>query len=432
MKILLLLLISLSLFAQKPLTGTQIWNKAKVEINSISTNDLKNLLDKDKNVVLIDVRTKFEIANGGGTIGVFQNRHLERGWIEFKIDEIVKNKDTPIVVYCGTNQRSVLVAKTMMDMGYKNVRNYADGFFAWKNAGLPVQLTDNNVGSILFNPVKKVTKNIWTSIGEPGPSTQENSGHNNNLSFVVGDKTVMVFNAGGSYLLAYALHQEIKKITNKPVKFVVLENAQGHAILGASYWQEQGAKVIVHIDALKQIKKNKDNYLERVKRVLKDKSMNTKVVLPNKTFTDKLIIDLGGIKVELLHLGPAHSFGDIQAWIPSQNTMISGDIAFNERMLPVFEYTDTKKWLETWQKLEKINPKIIVPGHGDVTDLKTVTKFTKDYLLFLRTKVLELLDNDGSLQDAIKLDQSKFKNFKTFKELSRQNASRVFKQLEFE
>jgi predicted sulfurtransferase len=63
MKTLLLLLISLSLFAQKPLTGTQIWNKAKVEINSISTNDLKKLLNKDKNVVLIDVRTKFEIAN---------------------------------------------------------------------------------------------------------------------------------------------------------------------------------------------------------------------------------------------------------------------------------------------------------------------------------------------------------------------------------
>ena len=432
MKIILLLIITLSVFAKTPLTGTQIWTEAKKTVKNISTKDLQTLLKQKPEAVLIDVRTNFEIANGGGTIGVFQNRHLDRSWLEFRVDEIVKNKNIPIVVYCGTNQRSVLAAKQLTAMGYKNVQNYNDGFFAWKKAGLPVRLTDNYVGSMLFNPVKQVSKKVWTSIGEPSPSTQENSGHNNNLSFVIGNDAVLVFNAGGSYLLAKSLHQEIKKITNKPVKYVVLENAQGHAILGSSYWQQQGVKTIAHIDAFKEIQENKDNYLPRVQRILKDKAMNTVVSLPDETFNDKKIIDLGGLKVELLYLGSAHSVGDIQAWIPQQNIMISGDIAFNERLLPIFPYTDTKKWLETWQKLEKINPKIIIPGHGDVTDLTTVRKYTKNYLTFLRTKILDLLENDGSLQDATNLDQSQFQNFKTFKELSRQNAARVFKQLEFE
>ena len=48
-------------------------------------------------------------------------------------------------------------------------------------------------------------------------------------------KSVLVWNASGNYLLAKSLDEEIKKITNLPVKYVILENSQSHAILGSSY-----------------------------------------------------------------------------------------------------------------------------------------------------------------------------------------------------
>jgi hypothetical protein len=50
---------------------------------------------------------------------------------------------------------------------------------------------------------------------------------------------------------------------------------------------------------------------------------------------------MGDVTVEVLHLGPAHSPGDTQVWIPQWSMMIAGDIAFHERMPPIFEGTCT-------------------------------------------------------------------------------------------
>lgn len=49
------------------------------------------------------------------------------------------------------------------------------------------------------------------------------------------------------------MHEQIKKITSQSVKYVVLENSQGHAILGSNYWKEQGATLIAHTKAYKEI-----------------------------------------------------------------------------------------------------------------------------------------------------------------------------------
>ena len=84
---------------------------------------------------------------------------------------------------------------------------------------------------------QQVTKNAWSAFGTTAPQRCENSGHNNNLSFIITDDGVVVMNASDSYLLAKTLHEEIEKITDQPVKYVFLDNAQGHAMLGSNYKQ---------------------------------------------------------------------------------------------------------------------------------------------------------------------------------------------------
>ena len=113
--------------------------------------------------------------------------------------------------------------------------------------------SDKAPESVLYDLPQEVVPGVWSAIGATAPGTYANSGHNNNLSFVITDAGVLVVNAGDNYLLAKALHDEIKKISDQPVKFVVLENGQGHAMLGSSYWQEQGVPVIAHVDALHEI-----------------------------------------------------------------------------------------------------------------------------------------------------------------------------------
>jgi len=403
-------------------------NKRIVNIN---TDELNKILDTDPSVVLIDVRSPFELKHTG-TIARGQNVNIVRGWLEFQIGDHAKSKDTPIIVYCGRNLRSPLAAKTLENMGYTNVKNYADGFFVWKEEMNPVKVSDYEPDSILYRLPEEIAPGVYSAIGATQPYTYENSNHNNNLSFIVTTDGVLVFNAGGSYLVAKAMHEEIKKVTDQKVKYVVLENSQGHAILGSNYWKEQGAIIIAHVEADKEIRHRGEDIYARTLRVQKEKIIGTKVVFPDLTFKEKMPISMGNTQIELMHIGASHSPDDIQLWLPQQKILISGDTAFNERMLPIFSHTNAAAWIETWDKIEALEPALIIPGHGEPTDLATITKFTKDYLVYMRTEVEKVIDDDGGLYEAYNIDQSMFRNRGTFRELHKQNAERIFKQMEFE
>jgi rhodanese-related sulfurtransferase/glyoxylase-like metal-dependent hydrolase (beta-lactamase superfamily II) len=402
-------------------------------INNIDTKTLKALVEKEKNLVLIDVRIPAEIDLLGGEIHTQRNINIPRGWLEFRVEDAVINKDTPIVVYCGTNQRSPLAADTLMKLGYSNVKNYADGITGWIDAGYPVVKNDNESESMLYNKPTKIAEGVYSAIGQTAPATYANSGHNNNLSFIVSDDGVLVVYAGDNYLLAKALHEEIKKVTDQKVKHVVLENAQGHAMLGMSYWQEQGANIIAHSDAAEEIETEGEAVLERMIKGRKDKSQGTVLSKPDQIFDDKLEISLGKIKIEILHLGAAHSPGDISVWLPEQKIIIAGDMAFNKRLLPLFEHTDSAAWIsETWDNFVALKPSIVIPGHGPATTLDVVTRYTKDYLVYMRSKVDDILENDGELSDAYKIDQSAYAEFDTFKYLAQRNADLLFRSMEME
>ena len=97
-------------------------------------------------------------------------------------------------------------------------------------------IADQYPQSELYSKPVEVIPHVFSAIGATAPPTYENSGHNNNLSFVVTDEGVVVVNGGASARLAAALHEEIKAVTDQPVKLVVNENGQGHAMLGNSYW----------------------------------------------------------------------------------------------------------------------------------------------------------------------------------------------------
>jgi len=292
--------------------------------------------------------------------------------------------------------------------------------------------SDKAPDSMLYDLPREVVPGVWSAIGATAPRTYANSGHNNNLSFVITDEGVLVVNAGDNYQLAKALHDEIKKITDKPVKYVVLENGQGHAMLGSSYWQEQGVPVIAHVDAAHEIEEQSFALLQVMQERAKEKATRTEVVMPDITFDEKKVIELGGERIELLNLGPAHSPGDIIVWLPQKKLVISGDMAFHQRMLPLFEHTDTAAWIETWDAFEALGAEVVIPGHGEPTDMATVTRYTRDYLLYLREKIAEVIENGGALQEAYEIDQSPYMHLPTAEFLARRNAGQVFRSMEFE
>ena len=294
-------------------------------------------------------------------------------------------------------------------------------------------IKDKYPQSELYNKPVEVIPNVFSAIGATAPPTYENSGHNNNLSFVITTDGVVVINSGASVRLASALHEEIKTITDQPVKLVINENGQGHAILGNLYWSQLGVDILAHEDAIHEIEENSYTILERMKSYNRDKAIGTEVIIPNKSFSEKIIFNLGGLEFHVLHLGPAHGPGDTQVWLPQLSLMIAGDMAFHERMLPIFENTCTKCWLETWdEKFAPLNATYVIPGHGHPTNMAQVTRFTRNYLLDLRAKVSEVLDNGGDLAEAFYVDQESWRSLDTFEELAKRNAGRVFEEMEFE
>ncbi len=119
-------------------TGAQLQAKAEKLVTNISTDELVKVLDTELDMLLIDVRMPSEINNMGGHIKAAQNTNIPRGWLEYRVTRTALSKDTLIVVYCGAGIRTPMAAARLQEMGYTNVKNYADGFLGWRKAGLPV------------------------------------------------------------------------------------------------------------------------------------------------------------------------------------------------------------------------------------------------------------------------------------------------------
>ena len=112
-------------------------------------------------------------------------------------------------------------------------------------------------------PLTQVSASVYVAIGDTGPPTYENGGHNNNLSVIVTAAGVVVINGGDSYQLAARLHQSIRQITQTPVVWLINENGQGHAVLGNSYWRDQGVKIIAHRLAAAAVRQQATKMLSR-------------------------------------------------------------------------------------------------------------------------------------------------------------------------
>ena len=96
----------------------ELLKQVQAKIINVNTAELKRQLGKNPNLTLIDVCNPNEINYFGGTIDTAQNIIVPRGWLEFRIGEVLRSFDQAVVVYCGINERSPLAAKTLMDMGY--------------------------------------------------------------------------------------------------------------------------------------------------------------------------------------------------------------------------------------------------------------------------------------------------------------------------
>lgn len=110
--------------------------EVKRKISNITSKQLYKLLNTTRRkIVVLDVREKDEVDKGKIPGSLF----IPRSYLELRIENVVPEKDTPIVAYCATGGRSIYVVKTLHDMGYQNVYNLSGGIESWIRQGYPVE-----------------------------------------------------------------------------------------------------------------------------------------------------------------------------------------------------------------------------------------------------------------------------------------------------
>jgi molybdopterin/thiamine biosynthesis adenylyltransferase/rhodanese-related sulfurtransferase len=112
-------------------TYQEILEQKRATVREADARDSARL--REQGATLIDVREQDEVDQGiiPGAI------HIPRGYLEMRIEEAVRDHDTPLVVYCAGGVRSLFGAEALTQLGYRDVVSMAGGFSGWKAAGLP-------------------------------------------------------------------------------------------------------------------------------------------------------------------------------------------------------------------------------------------------------------------------------------------------------
>lgn len=110
-------------------------NEAKTRIQETTVAETQKKLSSDSNVKLIDVREDKEWAAAHAAKSI----HLGKGIIERDIEQLVPDKSTELILYCGGGYRSALAADVLQTMGYTNVFSMAGGWKAWQESGAPIE-----------------------------------------------------------------------------------------------------------------------------------------------------------------------------------------------------------------------------------------------------------------------------------------------------
>ncbi|OZB47288.1 MAG: MBL fold metallo-hydrolase [Polynucleobacter sp. 39-45-136] len=280
---------------------------------------------------------------------------------------------------------------------------------------------------------QKINESTYALIGEIGGRTYENQGLNANYGAVVTKDGVILIDSGASKQGAELINKEVQKITGQKIRWVINTGSQDHRWLGNDYFISQGAEVIALGKTVTTQKLMAGGQEDSVKAVLKDRFTGTKPAYAQKPITQNdVTLDLGGTKVQIKYLNHAHFEGDVVVYFPDQNIMFSGDHIYVDRLLGVLPQSNASTWLDAFNQIESINPKVIVPGHGNTCDLTKAKKQTGDYLKFLVEGTKKYAEDMAGVEAAIKglSNAPQFEKLANFNELHKGNISRTYLRLE--
>ena len=226
-----------------------------------------------------------------------------------------------------------------------------------------------------------------------------------NSGVIIGDDSVMIIEAQATPRLAQKVIEHVRGVTDKPIKHVVLTHYHAVRVLGASAFN---ASEIIMSDAaramvLERGQEDWDSEFDRFPRLFQGHESIPGLTWPTQTFSKSMTIYLGKHRVDLMHVGRAHTAGDIVAFVPDQNVMFTGDIVEYKSACYCGDghFAD---WPTTLEAIRAYDVDAIAPGRGDALVGKQMVNeaidLTNDFIRSTYDPIARIARGGGSLKDA--------------------------------
>ena len=283
--------------------------------------------------------------------------------------------------------------------------------------------------------VQKVSANVWYVQGLSAMGSPANQNFISNAAFVVTPAGVVVIDALGSPELAKRLLAEIGKITRQPVTHVIVTHYHADHVYGLQTFKAAGARILAHRAAGDYIgSETAVKRLQDSRETLAPWVDNKTVLVPADQWIDgRFIFSLGGVKIEIHPVGPAHTAEDLVVYLPQEKVLFAGDLVFRRR-IPFVGQADSGQWIAALDALLGFDAAVVVPGHGPLsTDARADMQSTRDYLVYLRSVMGPAARNLEPFEDAyLAADWSRFESLPLFGAANRMNAYNTYLLMERE
>ena len=256
-----------------------------------------------------------------------------------------------------------------------------------------------------------------------------------NSGVIIGDDCVMVVEAQATPRLAQKVIDCIRNVTDKPITHLALTHYHAVRVLGASAF---GAQNILMSDKARSMvvergQEDWDSEFGRFPRLFQGHEDIPGLSWPTTTFATSMSVYLGQRKVDLMHLGRAHTAGDIVIHVPDQNVMFTGDIV---------EYHSAcycgdghfKDWNGTLDAIKSFDVDAIAPGRGDALIGKDMVsaaiESTRDFVSSTYNPVARIAARNGSLSEAMQAVRAecdpKFRDYAIYEHCLPFNVTRAY------
>ena len=206
----------------------------------------------------------------------------------------------------------------------------------------------------------EVAHNAFAYVQEGGGLCVANAG------LIVGPEGCIVIDALFAPSMTRAFRDEIRRLTDKPVRLLINSHHHIDHTLGNALFPE--AAVLSHANARSEQERVGLGVLDilrpRIPQLVAE-AEGVQPRFPDFTFTGELTFDFAGRTVRLLHLGPAHTIGDALVLLPAERLLFAGDVAFHY-VTPLGIEGHIGGWLHACDRVDGMEIDTIVPGHGPV------------------------------------------------------------------